>query len=114
MPDPIKKLVLFGATGDLAGRFLLPGLGRLRAVGELPDDLLVVGAALKDWDDRTFQRYAAKHLERHAGDVPSAVREALLRSLRYRTVDFGDPRTVARVVGGDDGAEHEPVAAYLA
>lgn len=59
------------ATGDLAGRFLLPGLAQLQAAGELPDGLRIVGAAPEDWDDETFLDHAARRLERHAGDVPA-------------------------------------------
>jgi len=41
----IDRLVLFGATGDLAGRFLLPAVAALRAANALPDDFELVGAA---------------------------------------------------------------------
>lgn len=40
----IRSLVLFGATGDLAERFLLPALAELRDANLLPDDFRVVGA----------------------------------------------------------------------
>jgi glucose-6-phosphate 1-dehydrogenase len=43
----IDRLVLFGATGDLAGRFLMPALARLRQAAELPDGFRVVGAGEK-------------------------------------------------------------------
>ncbi len=42
----IRTLLLFGATGDLAGRYLLPALAAMRAMGELPDDFIIEGAAL--------------------------------------------------------------------
>ena len=32
----IERLLLFGATGDLAGRFLLPALAELQGAGRLP------------------------------------------------------------------------------
>ena len=41
----IANLVLFGASGDLAGRFLLPALATLHASGRLPDDFAIVGTA---------------------------------------------------------------------
>jgi glucose-6-phosphate 1-dehydrogenase len=44
----IKKLALLGATGDLAGRFLLPALAALRAADRLPDDFQVIAAARED------------------------------------------------------------------
>jgi glucose-6-phosphate 1-dehydrogenase len=116
----IEGLLLFGATGELAGRFLLPALAELYDEGKLPDGFRVVGAAIEDWDDETFRHHAARQLEQHAaGDVSAASREALLRSLRYRKVDFDDPGSVAEAVaaaGGGSvvGARAEPVAAYLA
>ncbi len=33
----IERLVLFGATGDLAGRYLFPALAALTGAGELPE-----------------------------------------------------------------------------
>ena len=80
----IERLLLFGATGDLAGRFLLPALAELYDAGRLSDGFRVVGTARRDWDDETFQRHVARRLDQHAaGDVSAASREALVRSLRY-------------------------------
>jgi glucose-6-phosphate 1-dehydrogenase len=116
----IERLLLFGATGDLAGRFLLPALAELYDEGKLPDGFRVVGAAREEWDDEAFRHHAARRLEQHAAtDVSAASREALVRSLRYRKVDFGDPASVAEAVAAASGesvagAWAEPVAAYLA
>ena len=44
----MKRLILFGATGDLAGRFLRPALAKLLDEGNLPDGLSIVGAAVED------------------------------------------------------------------
>ncbi|MGY1856967.1 glucose-6-phosphate dehydrogenase [Modestobacter sp. SYSU DS0290] len=108
----ITRLLLLGATGDLAGRFLLPALAELTAAGRLPGGLEVVGAAEQDWDDARFAEHVAARLQEHAGDVPSAARQALLAAVRYRRVDLGEPATVAAAVAGVAGTG--PVAAYLA
>ena len=50
----IRKLVLFGATGDLAGRYLLPALAGLHATGRLPEGFLVVGASREVRTDDQF------------------------------------------------------------
>ena len=116
----IKVLLLFGATGDLAARFLLPALAELYDAGKLPAGFRVVGTAREDWDDQAFRHYAAQSLDQYAkAQVSAAARTALVRSLHYREVDFNDPGTVAAVVaaaGGKPaaGAAAEPVAAYLA
>jgi glucose-6-phosphate 1-dehydrogenase len=107
----IANLVLFGASGDLAGRFLLPALATLRAQGHLPDGFSVVGSARERWDDQAFRRHAAERLAEHAGDVPPEHRDALTRSLRYRPADLADPEDVATVISLAGGG---PVAAYLA
>ena len=44
--NPVAKLLLFGATGDLAQRMLLPSLYGLHADGLLPEDQV---APLRDW-----------------------------------------------------------------
>lgn len=111
MSAPIARLLLFGASGDLAGRFLLPALAALHAAGRVPGDLQVVGAAREQWTDEQFRDHAAERLDEHAPDVPAAARAATVRALRYRPVDFDDRRSVESLVHGtSDG----PVAAYLA
>jgi glucose-6-phosphate 1-dehydrogenase len=107
----INNLVLFGASGDLVGRFLLPALVRLGAAGRLPEDLAIVGTARADWDGQTFRRHVAERLAEHAADVPLEDREALTRSLRYQPADLTDRRDVAAVMRL---AGRGPVAAYLA
>jgi glucose-6-phosphate 1-dehydrogenase len=107
----IRNLVLFGASGDLAGRFLVPALATLRASGRLPEDFAIVGTARARWDGEAFRRHVSERLAEHAPGVPPEHRDALTRSLRYRSADLTDPHdvaTVIRLVG--DG----PVAAYLA
>ena len=42
-----KSLILFGATGDLARRMLLPSLANLDREGLLPDSLRIIGTAAK-------------------------------------------------------------------
>jgi glucose-6-phosphate 1-dehydrogenase len=49
-------VVLFGATGDLARRKLLPGLARL-SESRLAPDLRIVGTSLNDFDDESFRSF---------------------------------------------------------
>jgi glucose-6-phosphate 1-dehydrogenase len=106
----IERLVLFGATGDLAGRYLLPALAALQAAGRLPGGFNVIGASREIMDDEAFRRSARERLEQHAADAAATAREAVVRPLRYRPVDVGDAESVASVI--ERG--HGPVAAYLA
>jgi glucose-6-phosphate 1-dehydrogenase len=106
----IERLVLFGATGDLAGRYLLPALAALHAAGRLPGGFELIGAATRDLGDDAFRRLAADRLEEHASHVAKPSREAVVRAARYRPVDLGDPASVAALWG----AAEDPFAAYLA
>jgi glucose-6-phosphate 1-dehydrogenase len=108
---PIERLLLFGASGDLVGRFLLPALAALRAAGRLGDDFEAVGAAQESWSDEDFRDHAAERLAEHAADLPANARDATVRALRYRPVDFGDRATVDELVNGTGSG---PLAAYLA
>ncbi len=106
----IERLILLGATGDLAGRYLFPAIATLFAGGHLPDGFSVTGAARQELDDEAFRRGVDERLAKHAGDVPVAARRMLLRSLSYRVVDVSDPASVASLFAG----QAAPVAAYLA
>lgn len=52
--DPFD-LVIFGATGDLARRKILPGLFHRFVVGQAPDDVRIIGAARSDMDQKAFR-----------------------------------------------------------
>lgn len=59
---PPHVVVLFGATGDLARRKLLCGLGYL-AVSGLTGGLRVIGTSLDDFDDESFRAFARKSVD---------------------------------------------------
>src|SRR6516162_6092807 len=61
-PEPFA-LVLFGATGDLAGRKLLPALAGLLKNGYLPQDFAVVGIGRRDKTDQSFRADVRKDLK---------------------------------------------------
>jgi glucose-6-phosphate 1-dehydrogenase len=62
--DPVDPhvIVLFGATGDLSRRKLLPGLTHL-ALSDLTPDIQVVGSSLDDLDDEAFRQFAFKAVQ---------------------------------------------------
>ena len=63
--EPLKPhvIVLFGATGDLAQRKLLPGLLHLSVAGLVPD-CRIVGTSLDDLDDESFRDLARRSCEK--------------------------------------------------
>ena len=56
-PGP-HVIVLFGATGDLSRRKLIPGLFHLGQAGLLPEEFRIVGTSLDDLDDERFRDFA--------------------------------------------------------
>ena len=81
-----RTLLLFGATGDLARRMLLPSLHALHEEGLL-GDLAIVGTARSDLDDAGYREMARKALGDHG--VTSDVGPFLDR-LCYQTLDVND------------------------
>ena len=61
---PLKPhvVVLFGATGDLARRKLIPGLFHLANAGLLPE-CRIIGTSLDDFDDDGFRAFARRACE---------------------------------------------------
>ena len=88
-------LVLFGASGDLAGRKLLPALYQLVVAGRL--DLPVIGVARSRWDDDALRDYAIRSIK--ATGEPAD--DQALRNLRSRLImvsgDYRDPDTFTRL-----------------
>jgi glucose-6-phosphate 1-dehydrogenase len=87
--DP-HVVVLFGATGDLARRKLLPGMFHLMQSGLLPD-FRVVGTSLDDLDDEGFRHHARSACQEFArGGVNGAWDEFVSRLSFVRTTDGAD------------------------
>ncbi len=66
-------LVLFGVTGDLAKKMILPALYRLTQRGELT--VPVIGVALTDWDTDALRKHVATSVHAAFDDVDTAVLE---------------------------------------
>src|SRR5580704_7898988 len=64
---PPHVLVLFGATGNLSKRKLLPGLFHLHRAGLLPD-FRIVGTSLEDFDEQQFRDFASKSCSQFSRD----------------------------------------------
>jgi glucose-6-phosphate 1-dehydrogenase len=107
-PSPVNTLLLFGATGDLARRMLLPSLYGLHEDSLLPHELRIVCTARSDLDDAGFRASAAQALERTIdGERLGAARvESFLARLTYVGLDASDPaqyQRLARAVGKEGG-----------
>jgi glucose-6-phosphate 1-dehydrogenase len=63
--------VLFGATGDLAARKLLPGLFHLAAVGLMPDRYRIIGSSRRPMSDEQFRELAREAVTRFGSMEPA-------------------------------------------
>jgi glucose-6-phosphate 1-dehydrogenase len=106
-------MVIFGATGDLSGRKLLPALYNLARQRSLPAGFAVVGAAMTEMSDGDFRKHAAQRIRQFSRTQPidDRVLDALLSSLHYVTVDFGrleDFKALDTKLDELDAANHVP------
>jgi glucose-6-phosphate 1-dehydrogenase len=87
-------LVVFGATGDLFKRKLLPALYNLRALGLLPRDVAVVGVARRELDDQAFREEATAALRAFAtGPIDEAIWADFRGRLHVVSGDLDQPAT---------------------
>jgi glucose-6-phosphate 1-dehydrogenase len=90
VPQPCS-VVIFGATGDLTHRKLIPALYNLAVDGELPPAVTVVGFARREKSDDEFRREleeATRKFSRQA--VRDEIWKTFAQSIFYHQSDFGD------------------------
>jgi glucose-6-phosphate 1-dehydrogenase len=94
-----STLLLFGATGDLARRMLLPSLYGLHADGLLPQRLVVLATARSELDDAGFRALAVEALAEHlpANFFDEATAGAFAERLSYVTMDASRAEEFARL-----------------
>jgi len=91
-------LVVFGATGDLMARKVVPSLFYLRGKGLLPDRLCVLGFGRREWGDAELQAHVRGILAEKAPDAPADEVEEFLRLFRYQRGEFHEPDDYAATV----------------
>src|SRR5690348_4420947 len=101
MVEKASTLLMFGATGDLARRMLLPSLYGLDSDGLIPADLRIVGTARTDLDDSGFRERANDALRQHLpeGFYSQGIAERFLNRLHYVPVDITEPKDFERLAG---------------
>ncbi|MEM8786988.1 MAG: glucose-6-phosphate dehydrogenase [Pseudomonadota bacterium] len=90
--DPFD-LVIFGGTGDLARRKILPSLFRRRRAGQMPAEARIIGCARGKMTRKAFQQMIREALEEFIADPearPEADVTAFLGQLDYVRLDVSD------------------------
>ncbi len=89
IPVDVFDLVIFGGTGDLARRKILPGLYRRFMAGQMPADSRIIGAARADLTDDAFRDQVrsaiAEFLPKDRQDA--AVIDSFVASIHYVAID---------------------------
>jgi glucose-6-phosphate 1-dehydrogenase len=90
IPDPCQ-VVIFGATGDLAHRKILPALYNLRRAGLLPPESGVVAFARRPYSDTDYRREMRASVEQHSRNpLEPALWDDFAAGIHYQQGDFGD------------------------
>jgi glucose-6-phosphate 1-dehydrogenase len=81
------RILLFGATGDLAQRMLLPSLSALHADGLIAPDLKIIGTARSEMSDAEFRSFAREALEKYMPAERRGGMAEFLNRLSYQPLD---------------------------
>jgi glucose-6-phosphate 1-dehydrogenase len=91
LPVHPTTLVIFGATGDLARRKLLPAIYNLAHEGALPERFNLIGMSRSDIGDDGFRELARESIAEFSRRAPDAqVLDSLLARIRYVGSSFDD------------------------
>src|SRR3974377_9886 len=90
IPDPVI-MTIFGASGDLTKRKLLPALFHLEQVGLLPDKFSIVGVARRQLGDEFAKDMRDGIVEFGGADKNDPKLDDFIKKISYFALDFGDP-----------------------
>jgi len=98
-PAPPAVFVIFGASGDLTSRKLMPAIEQLALRRMLPPGFAVVGVARTEMNDDDFRERMKELVEKGGGGGPEArhVWDSFVGAFRYVAGDYDDPATFDRL-----------------
>jgi glucose-6-phosphate 1-dehydrogenase len=106
LPVPPTSLVIFGATGDLARRKLLPALYNLAHDGALPEHFHLVGVARRERENEDYHQECEEAIRRYSRRQPDPdVLAGLLDDVRYVAGTFDDETTYRHVASELDSLD---------
>jgi glucose-6-phosphate 1-dehydrogenase len=108
LPVPPTTLAIFGATGDLARRKLLPALYNLAHEGALPERFNLIGISRRDQSDDEFRDQAREAIAQFSRRAPDEqVLEGLLGHISYLGIPFDDTERYATLGAAMDALDGE-------
>jgi glucose-6-phosphate 1-dehydrogenase len=109
-------MIIFGVTGDLAHRKLIPALYQIDLAGRLPQDFFIIGFARRDWDDEAMRSHLSLGVLDEIGkdQVDKQILDNLLDRMRYVRSTFEDPDGYSRLRNTVDNLGVQNCLFYLA
>jgi glucose-6-phosphate 1-dehydrogenase len=108
VPDS-SILVLFGATGDLAHRKVIPALYQLWRTNLLPHEFALVAIGRREYDDASFRTEIRASLEQFCRVLPleEAAWASFSETIHYHRLDFADATGFEGLAGRLDELDDE-------
>ena len=109
--SPPCALVIFGASGDLTQRKLIPAIERLARHERLPHEFTLIGVARSQMTDEEFAQRCAESAKRAGGETSDTWTD-IIEHIRYVSGGYDDPGTYDRLGDvlddqwGAEGFEH--------
>ncbi|MGI9196784.1 MAG: glucose-6-phosphate dehydrogenase [Candidatus Nanopelagicales bacterium] len=101
-------MILFGVTGDLARKKIMPAIYDLANRGFLPPGFALVGFARREWDDEDFAAEVHDSVREHARTpFREDVWQQLSAGIRFVAGDIADPAAYARLKSEVDALDAE-------
>ena len=97
--SPPCAVVIFGASGDLTNRKLIPALYNLALAGLLPAEFAVIGVARHPMSDEQLREKLRAGAEKYSRTAPlqPLIWDNFASDLSYVSGDYGDPATYSRL-----------------
>ena len=101
-------VVIFGATGDLTARKLMPALYNLARERSLPGGFSIIGYARRDWTDEQFRAAMKEAVAKYSREpLDESLWESFAHDLHYVSGDFDNAEAYTRLaerLGKQDAA----------
>ncbi len=108
---PASLMTIFGASGDLTKRLLLPSLYNLVALKVLPEGFRLLGVAKEDWSDDQFRDHIGSTLKEFWGqDADESTVKWLQQRAGFQQANFDDPASFDAVKQRAERIEQEAQA----
>lgn len=114
--DSSLAIVIFGASGDLTHRKLIPAIYSLSLAGKLPEEWYIIGFARRDWNDESFRDYISDSIVEslHSEQPDMQILEKILKQSCYVRSSFEDPEGYGKLCDQLDALKVNNILFYLA